>query len=340
MWVEEGPPQNDIWGKGQEWYRGKITPILTFPHQGGRDKRGGGLPVPFAVFPDDVAEAGEGEVAGDDGYVFVFDGFEEGAAGLVGEGPVIVEVAVPMVFGDLGGMDENVALDEGLLALGGDEDAHVARGVAGGVDGADFRGEVGVFGEGVEEAEFDEALDGGFHEGDGLVGLDFGLSEVVEVFLVNDVAGVGEGGYELALLLDGVPAYVVAVEVGEEDGVDFVGLDVLGEEVVHELAFESADGFYGAGAVAGVDEDGLLRGAEEVAADFDEHEVVMEGVGVALAVGFPGFGGDFGPELVEGHGEGEAHVGEGDDLDVADGHGEVGRHGTSVGGGWGLGDLG
>ena len=178
---------------------GKITPILTFPHQGGRDKRGGGLPVAFAVFPNDVAEAGEGEVAGDDGNVFVFDGFEEGAAGLVGEGPVVVEVTVPMVFGDLGGMDENVALDEGLLALGGDEDAHVARGVSGGVDGADFRGEVGVFREGVEEAEFDEALDGGFHEGDGLFGLDFGQSKVVEVFLVNDVAGVGEGGDEFGL---------------------------------------------------------------------------------------------------------------------------------------------
>ena len=151
------------------------TPILTFPHRGGRDNRGGGLPVAFAVLPDDVAEAGEGEVAGDDGYVFVFDGLEEGASGLVGEGPVVVEVAVPMVLGDLGGMDENVSLYEGLLALGGDEDAHVARGVAGGVDGADFRGEVGVFGEGVEEAEFDEALDGGSHEGDGLVGLDFRL---------------------------------------------------------------------------------------------------------------------------------------------------------------------
>ena len=180
-------------------------------------------------------------MAGDDGYVFVFDGLEEGAAGLVGEGPVVVEVAVPMVLGDLGGMDENVALDEGLLPLGRDKDAHVARGVAGGVDGADFRCEVGVFGEGVEEAEFDEALNGGFHEGDGLFGQDFGLSEVIEVFLVNDVAGVGEGGDELSLLFDGVPAYVVAVEVGEEYGVYFVGLDVLGEEVVHELALESAN---------------------------------------------------------------------------------------------------
>ena len=60
----------------------------------------------------------------------------------------------------------------------------------------------------------------------------------------------------------------------------------------------------------------------------------MEGVGISLAEGFPGFGGDFGPELFQGHGEGEAHVGDGDNLDVADGHGEVGRHGTSVGGGW------
>ena len=57
----------------------------------------------------------------------------------------------------------------------------------------------------------------------------------------------------------------------------------------------------------------------------------MEGVGVALSEGFPSFGGDFGPEFIKGHGEGEAHVSEGDDLDVADGEGEVGRHGTSVG---------
>ena len=172
-------------------------------------------------------------MAGDDGYVFVFDGLKEGASGLVGEGPVMVEVAVPSVLGDLGGMDEDVAFDEGLLALGRDEDAHMARGVAGGVDGADFRGEVGVFRDGVEETEFDEALDGGFHEGDGLFGLDFGFTEVVEVCLVNDVAGVGECGNEPAFLFDGVPTHVVAVQVGEEDGVYLVGLDVLGEEVVH-----------------------------------------------------------------------------------------------------------
>ena len=42
------------------------------------------------------------------------------------------------------------------------------------------------------------------------------------------VAGVGEGGDVFAVPLGGVPADVVAVEVGEEDGVDFVGLDVLG----------------------------------------------------------------------------------------------------------------
>ena len=72
-------------------------------------------------------------MASDDGYVFVFDGLKEGASGLVGEGPVMVEVAVPSVLGDLGGMDEDVAFYEGLLALRRDEDAHVARGVAGSV---------------------------------------------------------------------------------------------------------------------------------------------------------------------------------------------------------------
>ena len=60
-----------------------------------------------------------------------------------------------------------------------------------------------------------------------------GFTKVVEVCLVNYVAGVGEGRYELSLLFDGVPTYVVAVQVGEEDGVDFVGLDVLGKKVVH-----------------------------------------------------------------------------------------------------------
>ena len=185
-----------------------------------------------------MAEAWKGEVAGDDGNVFVFDGFEEGAAGLVWRGASRSRSGSSNASSvTWAGWTKNVSLDEGLLALGGDENAHVARGVAGGVDGADFRGEVGVFRDGVEEAEFDEALDGGFHEGDGLFGLDFGLSKVVEVCLVNYVAGVGEGRYELSLLFDCVPAYVVAVEVGEEDGVDFVGLDVLGEEVVHELAF-------------------------------------------------------------------------------------------------------
>ena len=80
--------------------------------------RGSGLPVAFTVLPDDVAEAGEGEMASDDGYVFVFDGLKEGASGLVGEGPVMVEVAVPSVLGDLGGMDEDVAFYEGPAGLG------------------------------------------------------------------------------------------------------------------------------------------------------------------------------------------------------------------------------
>ena len=123
------------------WFVGREVWVPAFART-----RWGGFPVAFAVFPDDTAVAGKGEVAGDDGYVLVFDGLENGASGLVGEGPVVVEVAVPVVFGYLGGMDENVAFDEGLFALGGDEDAHVARGVAGGVDGANLRSEVFVFG--------------------------------------------------------------------------------------------------------------------------------------------------------------------------------------------------
>ena len=86
---------------------------------------------------------------------------------------------------------------------------------------------------------------------------------------MDDVPGVGKGGDVLSFPLDGVPADVVAVEVGEEDGVDFVGLDILGLKVVHKLAFEAADGLDGPGAVAGVYEDGLVGGAEQVAADFD-----------------------------------------------------------------------
>ena len=62
---------------------------------------------------------------------------------------------------------------------------------------------------------------------------------------------------------------------------------MLGGQVVHELAPPASDGFDGAGAVPGVYEDGLPLGTHQVAADFDKHVIMVEGVGIALSIGEP-----------------------------------------------------
>ena len=178
----------------------------------------------------------------------------------------------------------------------------MARGVAGSVEGADFRGEVGVFGEGVEEAEFDESLHGWAHEGDGL-----GLAWMSGSFGSGPGHPGGrrsgrwgrQGTNWLSCSMVFQPTWSLCRWERKTVSISG-GWTFWACEVVHELTFEAADGLDGAGAVAGVDEDGLLRGVEEVAADFDEHQVFVEGVGAAPAVLVPGAGGDFGPELVVG----------------------------------------
>ena len=69
---------------------------------------------------------------------------------------------------------------------------------------------------------------------------------------------------------------MVQMKVGEEYGVYLLRVDILGGQVGHELALPPPDGFDGARAVAGVNENRLSLGTDQVAPDLDEHVVLYE----------------------------------------------------------------
>ena len=121
---------------------------------------------------------------------------------------------VQRVFGYLRGVYEDIALYQRALAVGRHHNAHVPRRMAGGVDGADFVGEVGVSVQSLQDAGGGERLYVGVHVGKSLRGLHFWLSEVVEIGLVNHVPRVGKRGDVGAVALCRVPAHVIEVQVG------------------------------------------------------------------------------------------------------------------------------
>ena len=118
---------------------------------------------------------------------------------------------------------------------------------------------------------------------------------------------------------------MVQMKVGKEYGVYLLGVDILGGQVGHELAFPSPDGFDGAWAVAGIDENRLSLGTDQVAPDFDEHVVLYKSVGIAFPVGRPSLQRRPRKKLGEGHREWQIHIGEGDYLNATHIHREI-RH--------------
>lgn len=174
---------------------------------------------------------------------------------------------------EVGGVVDGIADDGGVLV--GEVDAEVAEGVAGEVEDVELciakgKGFVAVEGAGDRYAVACPPPSAGLlEEGGALVG---GESQTV-VVVVGGGAEVGEafGGFDLFLiegaaeelgvggeLAHGVDAAgVIDIGVGDED----VG-EVLGVEV--EVFEEGEDLGGGGGGVAGVDEEALVAGAEEV----------------------------------------------------------------------------
>ena len=106
-----------------------------------------------------------------------------------------------------------------------------------------------------------------------------------------------------------------------------LGCDHLGRQVGHEETLQASEVFDGSWPVAGVDEYVLALGAHEVAANLDIHvgalSAIGEGVGIAAAKCVPSLVRHVGPQVGQGRGVNAIHVGQGNDIDVADLHLEV-----------------
>ena len=105
----------------------------------------------------------------------------------------------------------------------------------------------------------------------------------------------------------------------QEYDVDFVRRDFLRRQIRHQFAANAAHVLERAGAVAGVYKNRLALRTDKVATDLQAHMVAGEGIRVHFAVRLPSVFGNAGPKLGYGCGEGYVHIGQRDDLGVADG---------------------
>ena len=237
-----------------------------------------------------------------------------GAVVVVGEEdqPVFGDGALVEAFalGDAGDWVEVVAHDPGGVEVGagGDEVGDVAgvplgSGVGGGLD-VDSHELGGVAGEEFDRDSGDDLGVGtnafGGEQGH-LTGLDERIvvggeiADAVAVELemtvgdlagVGEVAGVGEGGGDGAIGVEGgVPATVVEVEVGIDDNVDLLGVDTGGGERGGEEFLIAVDLTHLGGllvADAGLDEDGVVSGADDGGVESQEDAVLVVGGGAFL----------------------------------------------------------
>lgn len=301
------------------------SPVSGPGGPGGRCRgcRGRGQAVGVAV-DDHPAGGGRGEVRAED---------EAAAAGerpqqVVAGGPravgVDVDAAADGRVRELDGVVDAVPGDEGRLAVAGELDGQVARGVAG-VGAAEGRGDLGAL-----RGEVDEVEQAGL-----LHGVD-GVAEHLAARFVHvlagpelalgagdEVAGAGEGGDPRPVSVGaGVPADVVGVQVGEDDEVDGGRRVPGGGQPVEVVGVEVVPGRVGPGlavADAGVDEDVQAGDGEGEGVTVEQGPAVVVGeVGVQPLLPADEVGGGVREEPGPGLGR-KQHLVDAVDGDVADG---------------------
>ena len=134
---------------------------------------------------------------------------------------IAVEGRRPLGMPELAGVVQHVAGDHGALALGLDQHAHVARGVAGGGHQGNLRRDAVVH---LDQHGQPAVKNGLYRIGEDflLFGIAFG-APVLVLAATDQVTRIREGGYPLAIDQPGVPAHVVHVQVRAHHGIHRFG---------------------------------------------------------------------------------------------------------------------
>ena len=149
----------------------------------------------------------------------------------------------------------------------------------------DLRREIRVLAQRVQHPEPDNRFDESIHERERHRFLHLRLAKVGKVKLMDDIPRVREHRLKHAALavLD-VPADVVGMEMGQENDIHVIWRNPARGEAVHKDSKLPLDG---AGAIAGVDENGLSAGSHDVAPDLKPRPRALKRAGVLLAVLLP-----------------------------------------------------
>ena len=224
-----------------------------------------------------------GEVGADDEGGGVGVAVQEVSACGFGDGAVVIGYAFPFGVNHLAGVVHTVAGDDGFFALGLDAHGDVAGRVSRGGFEPDFVGEFVVGLNESVEVGIEDGLDGLFENRSGI--FVFEIAEVIPLGAAEEILGVLEGRDPFAVGEHRVPADMIGVEMGAENGVDAVfGISRVGDVLEKRAGSIGPDGQgeFLVVAEAGVDEDALsLR--------FDNE-------GMDAADGFPALGDEMGHE--------------------------------------------
>src|SRR6185369_5265052 len=241
-----------------------------------------------AVLADDVA--GAWEVRGEDEHAAIGVALDEVLSSLPGAAAVVAELAVPLRLGHLDGAVHEIAGEHGLAGRRGEPDGDVAGGVSGRRLEAQAGRDLVVL---VDERDPPGGDHGHHAVGDAAGGLAplLGLPlPELPLLAVDHVARPGKRRHPALALQARVPADVIDVQVRADDGVDLLGRDAGGGQVVEPrplpLVPERRLVALLAVAHAGVDENRAARHPDDPGLDAGAEiaRVLVEEVGLEPAV--------------------------------------------------------
>ncbi len=231
---------------------------------------------------DDTAGGGRGEVGAQEEGVRAGEGSEQCTAGGLGLLWVDVHAGADGGVGELDRVVNAVTGDQRGCALTAQFDRDMAGGVAGGGDQAQARGDPRALGRDVDQVEQTGLLDRNHRVAEHLAArlLHVVRGPELPFGACGEVARPGERGDPRAVLLPGVPADVVGVQVGEDHQVDGAGREAGGGQALGVVGAQVVPGRVGpflAVADAGVDEHAQPVHDERETVAVDAEDAVVAG---------------------------------------------------------------
>ena len=281
------------------------------------------LPVTAPLQAHDLSKAGRLEVSRRHDDLFALQPFHQGPSSLARQLRVHVGPRHPVRLVHLGRAVRGIAQDKCPFPLRGDQDAHVAGGVAGRWQRRQLPGDAVLAPHELHQPELGQRPDAGGGIGKAL-GLDPRLMADFPVLRAHPVASIRKGRHVLVSLDQEVPADMVAVQVSQHHHVHLFWPHSLGLKVTHELAPRDVRRGGGLGAETGVNEDRSPRRPYQVGAEVESHLVLLGEMGLVWA---PVVGWDGREEVAQI--ELEHAVRQGHDFHIAHPDGIGGHHASS-----------